>query len=87
MEVIESKIDPQSEEFRANREHNLRLVEQLRGRIAEAQAGGPPMIFASALVFELPSGFVVDETDPSTTPALNLKEILLYAAENSCVIS
>jgi hypothetical protein len=39
---IESRIDTSSAEFKENREHMLRLVEELRQRIAEAKKGGPP---------------------------------------------
>ncbi len=39
---IESRIDTSSAEFKENREHNLRLVQELRERIAEAKKGGPP---------------------------------------------
>src|ERR1700716_1476190 len=40
MPVLETRIDPTSDEFRANREHSLELVGDLRARLAEATAGG-----------------------------------------------
>ena len=40
MAVLESRIDPSSAEFAANREHNLHLVDDLRCRLAQARAGG-----------------------------------------------
>src|SRR5260221_8368681 len=40
MPVLETRIDPTSDEFRANREHSLELVSDLRARLAEATAGG-----------------------------------------------
>ncbi|MGQ9854611.1 MAG: acyl-CoA carboxylase subunit beta, partial [Candidatus Oleimicrobiaceae bacterium] len=39
---IESAVDTKSLEFKENREHMRRLVEELRERIAEAKKGGPP---------------------------------------------
>jgi len=39
---IESRIDTSSAEFKENRSHMLRLVEELRERIAAAKKGGPP---------------------------------------------
>jgi acetyl-CoA carboxylase carboxyltransferase component len=38
--VLESRIDPASPEFQANREHNLRLIEDLRQRLAVVRQGG-----------------------------------------------
>jgi acetyl-CoA carboxylase carboxyltransferase component len=40
--VLETHVDPASEEFQANREHNLRLVENLRQRLAVVRQGGGP---------------------------------------------
>ncbi|MBW3658744.1 MAG: methylcrotonoyl-CoA carboxylase [Actinobacteria bacterium] len=40
MDVIRSTADPSSEEFAANREHHLGLVEDLRGHLAETAKGG-----------------------------------------------
>ena len=40
MQRLESRIDPGSAEFRANREHMERLVEELRARLAEVRRGG-----------------------------------------------
>jgi acetyl-CoA carboxylase carboxyltransferase component len=40
MAVLESRVDPSSAEFRANREHNLGLVADLRKRLRKASAGG-----------------------------------------------
>ncbi len=42
MSVIESRVDPSSREFQANREHNLALVADLRARLAQAKLGGGP---------------------------------------------
>jgi acetyl-CoA carboxylase carboxyltransferase component len=42
MDVLTSKIDPGSEEFQANRRHNLALVAQLRERLALVRQGGGP---------------------------------------------
>src|SRR6202048_3792010 len=39
MVVLQSRIDPSSAEFRANREHNLRLVADLRERLARTRHG------------------------------------------------
>jgi 3-methylcrotonyl-CoA carboxylase beta subunit len=38
--VIQSQIDPRSEEFRRNYDHNCQLVEQLEERQAKTRAGG-----------------------------------------------
>jgi acetyl-CoA carboxylase carboxyltransferase component len=40
--VLESRVDPSAPEFQANREHNLRLVEDLRARLARVLQGGGP---------------------------------------------
>ncbi len=40
MDVLPTRVDPQSAEFRANREHHLRLRADLEARLAKAQAGG-----------------------------------------------
>src|SRR5579864_3060185 len=40
MVVLETRIDPTSEEFRANREHNLGLVADLQRRLAQVKTGG-----------------------------------------------
>lgn len=40
MTVLESRIDPASPEFQANREHNLRLIDDLRQRLAVVRQGG-----------------------------------------------
>ena len=40
MAILESRIDPCSPEFKANREHNLGLVADLRRRLAEVKLGG-----------------------------------------------
>ena len=40
MAALESRIDPSSEEFSANRDHNLRLVSGLRDRLARVRQGG-----------------------------------------------
>jgi acetyl-CoA carboxylase carboxyltransferase component len=40
MSVLETRVDPLSDEFRANREHNLGLVADLREKLARARAGG-----------------------------------------------
>ena len=40
MEALESNIDVNSQDFKENREHYLKLVEDLREKIAWAQAGG-----------------------------------------------
>src|SRR5437879_5030716 len=40
MATLESRIDPSSPEFKANRECNLRLVAELRTRLAELRQGG-----------------------------------------------
>jgi acetyl-CoA carboxylase carboxyltransferase component len=40
MAVLESRVDPSSPEFRANREHNLRLVQDLRARLERVRRGG-----------------------------------------------
>ncbi len=39
---IETRIDPQSSEFQANREHMKSLVSELRERIEKVKQGGPP---------------------------------------------
>ena len=41
MDRIESRIDPRSDEFKSNREHNLRLADELHERLEKARAGGP----------------------------------------------
>jgi 3-methylcrotonyl-CoA carboxylase beta subunit len=41
MDRLTSTLDPASERFRANRDHHLGLVEELRGRLADAALGGP----------------------------------------------
>jgi acetyl-CoA carboxylase carboxyltransferase component len=40
MAVLDTRVDPFSAEFRANREHNLGLVADLRARLAKAKTGG-----------------------------------------------
>ncbi|MDQ3809784.1 MAG: methylcrotonoyl-CoA carboxylase [Chloroflexota bacterium] len=40
MAVLDSRVDPASAEFGANREHNLALVEDLRVRLARVRQGG-----------------------------------------------
>src|SRR5947207_312349 len=40
MPIIQSQLDTSSEAYRQNREHNLRLVAELRERLAVARAGG-----------------------------------------------
>src|SRR5438552_839541 len=40
MGVLETRIDPSSAEFIANREHNLQLVADLRTRLARVKQGG-----------------------------------------------
>src|SRR5690606_15182635 len=40
MEIIESHINPNDSQFRANAEHNRALVAQLRERIAQVRQGG-----------------------------------------------
>ncbi|MFA9429042.1 carboxyl transferase domain-containing protein [Egicoccus sp. AB-alg2] len=42
MDILRSTLDPHSDRFRANREHHLALVEDLRRRLDAAAAGGPP---------------------------------------------
>jgi acetyl-CoA carboxylase carboxyltransferase component len=42
MDRIQSHIDTRSAEFKANREHNLRLAAELRERLEQVRAGGPP---------------------------------------------
>ncbi len=39
---IESKIDIKSQQFKKNKEHNLKLVAELKERLAEIEKGGPP---------------------------------------------
>jgi len=46
MDVIETRIRPQSEEFRANRDRLKALVEELDERLALARAGGGPRYLA-----------------------------------------
>jgi 3-methylcrotonyl-CoA carboxylase beta subunit len=41
MDRLTSTLDPASERFSANRDHHLGLVEELRGRLADAALGGP----------------------------------------------
>jgi len=41
MPVIQSQLNPRSEEFRANSARMQRLVADLRGKVAQAAAGGP----------------------------------------------
>jgi len=38
--VVESRVDPASPEYQANRDHNLALVSDLRARLARVQLGG-----------------------------------------------
>jgi len=38
--VLESRVDPQSPEFQANFEHNMRLVDDLRARLERVRQGG-----------------------------------------------
>ncbi|MCC7105815.1 MAG: methylcrotonoyl-CoA carboxylase [Chloroflexi bacterium] len=40
--MIESRVDARSEVFRENARHNRALVEELRGRLRQVQAGGGP---------------------------------------------
>src|SRR5499427_1502256 len=40
MAVLESRVDPSSAEFAANREHNLALIAELRERLAQVKQGG-----------------------------------------------
>jgi acetyl-CoA carboxylase carboxyltransferase component len=40
MAVLETRVDPSSAEFRLNREHNLKLVADLRERLTRVKAGG-----------------------------------------------
>jgi acetyl-CoA carboxylase carboxyltransferase component len=40
MAVLATRVEPATAEFRANREHNLRLVADLRERLARVRAGG-----------------------------------------------
>lgn len=42
MPVLESRADRSSPEYQANRDHNERLVAELRSRLAEVQGGGGP---------------------------------------------
>src|SRR6202011_3444599 len=39
MAVLQTRIDPSSAEFRANRDHNLQLVADLRARLARTRSG------------------------------------------------
>jgi acetyl-CoA carboxylase carboxyltransferase component len=39
---IESKIDVNGEQFKKNRRHNLRLLEEFKERLGKVQQGGPP---------------------------------------------
>ncbi len=41
LNAIQSHVDTSSEEFRANRDHHLRLVGELTERLSAVQAGGP----------------------------------------------
>jgi 3-methylcrotonyl-CoA carboxylase beta subunit len=41
MDRLRSTLDPRSDRFRANREHHLALVDDLRDRLAAAALGGP----------------------------------------------
>jgi 3-methylcrotonyl-CoA carboxylase beta subunit len=41
MDRLRSALDPSSDRFRANREHHLALVEDLRDQLARAALGGP----------------------------------------------
>jgi len=41
MTIIASRIDDSSESFRRNSDHNRRLAEELRARVAQAARGGP----------------------------------------------
>jgi len=43
---LESKIDPNSPEFKANREHLKGLVKKLKDRLREVKGGGPPKMHA-----------------------------------------
>jgi 3-methylcrotonyl-CoA carboxylase beta subunit len=38
--VLQSKVAPDSDDFRANAAHNRALVERLRGDVAQAALGG-----------------------------------------------
>lgn len=40
METLESSINPNDAQFRANAEHNRALAAELRERIAQARQGG-----------------------------------------------
>ena len=40
MTALESRVDPSSAEFNANRAHNLALVAELRGRLVHVKEGG-----------------------------------------------
>ncbi len=44
MDVLSSRIRTDSDEFRANREHHLRLLEELRERSAEVRRHGSPRL-------------------------------------------
>ncbi|MFC1683662.1 carboxyl transferase domain-containing protein [Candidatus Zixiibacteriota bacterium] len=39
---IESKIDPKSSQFKKNRQHNLKLLQEFKERLEMVQKGGPP---------------------------------------------
>jgi propionyl-CoA carboxylase len=40
--AVESRVNPSSPDFKANREHNLALVADLRARLAQVRLGGGP---------------------------------------------
>ena len=40
MDVIESQVDPESDSFKQNAEHNRALAAELRTRVAQVRNGG-----------------------------------------------
>jgi acetyl-CoA carboxylase carboxyltransferase component len=40
MEILESRVDPASDEFRANADHHRKLADELSERLASVREGG-----------------------------------------------
>ena len=73
MDVLESRVDPGSPEFRANRERMLALLEELRGNLQAARAGGGEK--AQARHREQKKLFVRDRIDKLLDPGSPFLEL------------
>src|SRR5262245_18663577 len=78
MDVLESKVDPRSTDYAANRDRMQSLVEDLRGHLAAARAGGGEK--AQARHREQHKLFVRDRIDKVLDPGSPFLEVGALAA-------